>query len=238
MDKDYYNDALQWYDAIYIRCAKDRNILICVFIVIVVCLLQMYSVAKIFYAEKDVIRQYVIYTNRDKELSLNFKRLDVNSGIDNFLYQFLITKYVENMEIFKFDKNNQSAMHILQKKAQIIKNNSSSSVYQKYIDGVYKDDYGDLSLLLSNRQKDVSIEKIDFLSQQSMLTDKLYSIISKPTPNIANVVFVVRIFSNQSEIKKRYKAQITFSLNSGKNIDANQAIEMKVYDYSKVEIKE
>ena len=238
MDKDYYNDALQWYDAIYIRCARDRNIFIAIFAVLVFCLLQVFSVLKLFYNTKDDVKQYVVYTNRDAGLSLQLQQFSVNEGIDGFLYKFLITKYVENMEKLHFDKNNKSAMHILQKKAQIIKNTSSSSVYQKYIDGVYKDDYGDLSLLLSNQQKDISIEKIDFLSQQSMLTDKIYSIISKPQPNIANVVFVVRIFSNQSEVKKRYKAQVTFSLNRGKILEANQAIDFKVYDYSKVEIKE
>ena len=238
MNKDYYNDALRWYYAIYVHCARDRNLLICIFIIIVLCLLQMCFAIKMFYDTKDVVRQYVIYTNHDEGLSLSFKRLDTNFSISNFLHQFIIIKYVENMEIFKFDKNKQSAMRLLQKKAQIIKNTSSDFVYQKYIDGVYKDDYGDLSLLLSDQQKDISIEKIDFLRQYSALTDKFYSIIGESKPNIANVIFVVRIFSKKSEIKKRYKVQITFSLNKGENIKTNQSINMKVYDYSKVEIKE
>ena len=238
MDKDYYNDALKWYDAIYIRCARDRNIFIAIFAVLIFCLFQVFSVLKIFYNTKDDVKQYVVYTNRNAGLSLKLQQFNINEGVDGFLYKFLITKYIENMEKLNFNKNNKSAMHMLHEKAQIIKNTSSSSVYQKYIDGVYKDDYGDLSLLLSNQQKDISIEKIDFLSQQSMLTDKVYSIISKSQPNIANVIFTARMFSNQSEIKKRYRVQITFSLNRGKIMETNQAIDFKVYDYSKVEIKE
>lgn len=238
MDKDYYNEALQWYNSIYISCAKDRNIFTCIFIVIAICLFQMYSVVKVFYAKQDTVKQYVIYTNHDKKLSLTMKQFDIGDGLDNFLYNFLIVKYIENMENLSFDKNNKSAMYVLQKKANIIKNTSNNTVYQKYIDGVYKDDYGDLSMYLANKQKLVEIENIEFVSAQSMLTNKVYSIVNKPQPNIANVVFVVKIFSNQSEIKKRYKAQVAFSLNRAKMVEKNQTIDFRVYDYSKVEIKE
>ena len=238
MDKDYYNDALQWYNAIYVHCAIDRNLYIAIFAIVVACLFQVFSILRIFYNTQNTVKQYVVHTNRDTKLSLKLQQLNVNKGLDDFLYNFLITKYVENIEKLNLDKNDKSIMHLLRKKAQIIKNTSSNSMYRKYIDSLYEDDHGDLSLLLSNKQKNVSIEKIDFLRQQSMFVDNIYSIVNKPQPNVANVIFTVRIFSNQSEIKKRYKAQITFSLNRGNITESSHIIDFKVYDYSKVEIKE
>ena len=98
MDKDYYNDALKWYDAIYIRCARDRNIFIAIFAVLIFCLFQVFSVLKIFYNTKDDVKQYVVYTNRNAGLSLKLQQFNINEGVDGFLYKFLITKYIENME--------------------------------------------------------------------------------------------------------------------------------------------
>ena len=238
MDKDYYNNALQWYDLMYVRCSRDRNIFLLIFIIILVCFFQVYSVVKQFQTNKDKVKQYVVYTHHNENELLSIKALNISESMSLYLCKLLIMKYIENMEKLNLYKDNKSAMSMLQKKAQIIKNTSSNTVYQKYLDGIYKDDYGDLSLYLTNQQKLVEIENIEFVNTEQTLTNRVYSIVSQQQPNAANVVFVVKIFSHQHEIKKRYKAHIAFFLNRSKGEATSQTIDFKVYDYSKIEIKE
>lgn len=237
MDKDYYNNAMDWYNAVYVKVLTDRIFFFFIACLILVCVVKVYLLFGIFYSTRDTVKYYITYTNHKDGDMLTLRSLEKYQDISNSLCKFAITKYVENMESIVSKKNNRSVLFFLKKKANVIKNTSSQSVYQKYVYSVHQED-GDLSLYITGKQKIVNVISVDFVTTNEKLTDKVYAFTNIKKTNMANVVFTVKTVSNEDEKIQKYIAKIVFLFDNRKIFEPNQVIDFKVVDYSKVEIGE
>ena len=181
------------------------------------------------------MEHYIIFIDHKDKKNTYAKVSEMQDVKDQSLgvLRILIDRYVMNHESFKYEKR-QQPMDTMRLKASIVKNLSTTDVFDKYMHDASNDNDGDFSLSLLKLQRETKIEKIEFIYDNLNIYEKIYSAISAKMP-IGAKVYLTNSVNSKLYPEKHLVITMFFSYHIDAKKRANTRVEFKVNDYIKEE---
>jgi len=120
-------------------------------------------------------------------------------------------------------------------KASIVKNLSTTDVFDKYMHDASTDADGDFSLSLLKLQRETKIEKIEFIYDKLNIYEKIYASISGSKAPIGAKVYLTNSVNSNLYPERHLLITMFFSYHIDAKKRANTRVEFKVNDYIKEE---
>ena len=237
MNDAYYDNARKWYNTMYVDCASERFSYLLILVLACLCFWRTFIIIDSVKASKAAVEHYVIFVDHKDKKNTYIKVTPMQDTKDQSLgvLRLMIERYVMNHESFKYEAKKQQPMDAMRLKASIVKNLSTTDVFDKYMHDASTDEDGDLSLSLLKLQRETKIEKIEFIYEKLNIYERIYASISGSKTPIGAKVYVTNSVNSQLYPEKHLIVTMFFNYHIDAKKRANTRVEFKINDYVKEE---
>ena len=220
----------------YVDCASERFSYLLIFALACLCFWRAFVIIDSVKASKAAVEHYVIFVDHKDKKNTYIKVTPMQDTKDQSLgvLRLMIKRYVMNYESFKYEKK-QQPMDAMRLKASIVKNLSTTDVFEKYMHDASTNEDGDLSLSLLKLQRETKIEKIEFIYEKLNIYEKIYASISGSKTPIGAKVYLTNSVSSKLYPEKHLIITMFFNYHIDAKKRANTRVEFKINDYIKEE---
>ena len=233
MNDAYYDNARKWYNTMFVDCASERFSYLLILVLAGVCFWRAFIIIDSVKASKAAVEHYVIFVDHKDKKNTYIKVTPMQEKDQSLgVLRILIERYVMNHESFKYEKK-QQPMDKMKLKASVVKNLSTTDVFDKYMHDASTDDDGDFSLSLLKLQRDTKIEKIEFIYDKLNIYEKIYASISGSKVPVGAKVYLTNSVNSKLYPEKHLVITMFFNYHIDAKKRANTRVEFKVNDYVK-----
>ena len=235
MNDAYYDNARKWYNTMFVDCASERFSYLLVLVLSGICFWRAYVIIDSVKASKAAVEHYIIFVDHKDKKNTYVKVSEMQEKDQSLgVLRILIERYVMNHESFKYEKR-QQPMDKMRLKASIVKNLSTTDVFDKYMHDASTDADGDFSLSLLKLQRETKIEKIEFIYDKLNIYEKIYASISGSKAPIGAKIYLTNSVNSNLYPERHLLITMFFSYHIDAKKRANTRVEFKVNDYIKEE---
>ena len=220
----------------FVDCASERFSYLLILVLAGLCFWRAYVIIDSVKASKAAVEHYIIFIDHKDKKNTYVKVSEMQDKDQSLgVLRILIERYVMNHERFKYEAKKQQPMDAMRLKASIVKNLSTTDVFDKYMHDASTDEDGDLSLSLLKLQRETKIENIEFIYEKLNIYEKLYASISGSKIPIGAKVYITNSVNSKLYPEKHLVITMFFNYHIDAKKRANTRVEFKITDYTKEE---